>query len=238
MEKGFREFVESEQPEVLCLQETKAYPEQVSTGWADELGYHQVWNCAQKKGYSGTSIWSKEVPLESSLGIGIEEHDNEGRVVTATFEDFHVVTVYTPNSQRGLKRLDYRLKWDEDFLAFVKKLNKRKPVIFCGDINCAHKEIDLTNPKANKRNAGFSEEERSSVDKFVEAGFVDTFRIFESGPDHYSWWTNRNQARERNIGWRLDYFWVDKKLVDRVVSAKIRPEIFGSDHCPVEITVN
>ncbi len=237
MGKGFQDFVLTDEPEILCLQETKAEPDQVDTTWADELGYHQIWNCAQKKGYSGTSIWSKVIPKKKVLGIGIEEHDSEGRVITATFDDFHLVNVYTPNSQRGLKRLDYRLEWDKAFLAYIKKLNRRKPVIFCGDLNCAHTEIDLTNPKPNKKNAGFTEQERAGLDAVVEAGFLDSFRQFESGSEHYSWWTYRNNARERNIGWRLDYFFVSKKLQNAISAAGIRTEVFGSDHCPVELEI-
>ena len=238
MEKGFRDFVTNEMPEILCLQETKAQPEQVVVGWAKELGYHHHWNCAVKKGYSGTTIWSLTKPKKIKLGIGLEDHDQEGRVVTATFDDFHLVNVYTPNSQRGLKRLEYRQQWDAAFLAYVKKLNRRKPVIFCGDLNCAHKEIDLANPKSNKKNAGFTPEERGGLDLMVESGFVDSFRHFDEGPENYSWWTYRLNARERNIGWRLDYFWVAEQLIDRVTSATIRADIFGSDHCPVEIDLN
>jgi len=238
MGKGFQEFVLAEEPEILCLQETKAEATQVDTLWAQELGYHQIWNSATKKGYSGTSIWSKVAPKKKVLGMGFQEHDNEGRVITATFDEFHLVNVYTPNSQRGLKRLDYRLEWDQAFLGYVKKLNRRKPVIFCGDLNCAHTEIDLANPKSNKKNAGFTEQERAGLDEIVKAGFFDSFRKFEPGPDHYSWWTYRNNARERNIGWRLDYFFVSNKLQDAVESARIRPEIFGSDHCPVELKLN
>ena len=237
MDKGFRDFVSTDQPDILCLQETKAEPTQVDTIWAVELGYHQVWNCATKKGYSGTSIWSKVAPKREALGIGVEEHDNEGRVITATFDDFHLVNVYTPNSQRGLKRLDYRQQWDAAFLDYVKKLNRRKPVIFCGDLNCAHTEIDSANPKSNRKNAGFTEQERAGLDAIVDAGFLDSFRLFEPGPDHYSWWTYRSNARERNIGWRLDYFFVSSKLADNIASAKIRPEVFGSDHCPVELAL-
>jgi exodeoxyribonuclease-3 len=236
MEKGFREFVESENPDILCLQETKAEPQQVDLSWTEILGYHKIWNCAQKKGYSGTSIWSKILPTDESLGIGIEEHDQEGRVITAKFPDFQIVTVYTPNSKRGLLRLDYRQEWDAAFLKYVSKLNKKLPVIFCGDLNCAHQEIDLANPKPNRKNAGFTEQERAGLDAMVDAGFLDSFREFEQGPDNYSWWTYRNNARERNIGWRLDYFWIAQSLRDRVNGARIRPDIFGSDHCPVELT--
>ena len=238
MDKGFRDFVETDQPDVLCLQETKAEPEQVDVSWAEALGYHKVWNCAEKRGYSGTSIWSKVAPKKASLGIGIDEHDREGRVITATFQDFHLVNVYTPNSQRELLRLDYRQRWDADFLAYIKNLNQRKPVIFCGDVNCAHKEIDLANPKSNRRNAGFTDEERTGLDKLVDAGFVDSFREFDVGPENYSWWTYRSNARERNIGWRLDYFWVAKRFLNRMIGARIRSEILGSDHCPVELTIS
>jgi exodeoxyribonuclease-3 len=238
MNKGFRDFVETDQPDVLCLQETKAEPSQVDLSWADPLGYHKVWNWAEKKGYSGTSIWSKVAPQKESLGIGIGEHDREGRVISATFDDFQLVTVYTPNSQRELTRLDYRQQWDAAFLAYVKKLNRRKPVIFCGDVNCAHNEIDLANPKSNRRNAGFTEEERAGLDKIVEAGFLDSFRQFDDGPGNYSWWTYRSDARQRNIGWRIDYFWVAQKFWERVAGARIRSEILGSDHCPVELTIS
>lgn len=238
MDKGFRAYIESEQPEVLCLQETKAEPQQVDLGWADELGYHQTWNCAAKKGYSGTTIWSKTPPQKTTLGIGIEEHDNEGRVVTATFDDFHLVNVYTPNAQRGLARLEYRQQWDADFLAYLRKLNRRKPVIFCGDVNCAHHEIDLANPKANQKNAGFTPQERAGLDEVVNAGFIDSFRAFSDEPGNYTWWTYRMNAREKNIGWRLDYFWVAKRFWDRVREATIRNDIFGSDHCPVELVLS
>lgn len=237
MEKGFRDYVTSEEPDILCLQETKAQPEQVDLGWAEELGYQHTWNCAEKKGYSGTSIWSKIAPKKTTLGIAVEEHDSEGRVITATFDDFHLVTVYTPNAQRGLARLDYRMDWDAAFLSYIKKLNRRKPVIFCGDINCAHKEIDLKNPKANRKNAGFTDDERANVDQIIEAGFIDSFREFDDGPDNYSWWTYRMNARAKNVGWRLDYFFVAKRFWDRVSDARIRPDIFGSDHCPVELMI-
>jgi exodeoxyribonuclease-3 len=237
IKKGFCDFVNDEQPDVLCLQEIKAQREQVDLEWADELGYYQIWNSADKKGYSGTSIWSKVEPSKQQIGMGIKEHDTEGRVITATFGDFHVVTVYTPNSKRGLLRLDYRMEWDVAFLKFVKKLNRTKPVIFCGDLNCAHKEIDLANPKPNKKNAGFTEQERAALDRIVDAGFVDSFRAFDSSPEQYSWWTVRTNARERNIGWRLDYFWVAQKFMDRVGGARIRQDVFGSDHCPVELTL-
>ena len=237
MDKGFRDLITSETPDIVCLQETKAHPDQVNLIWAEEFGYHQSWNCARKKGYSGTTIWSKTKPEQVELGLGAEEHNMEGRVITATYDDFHLVNVYTPNSQRGLKRLDYRQVWDEAFLDHVKRLNQSKPVIFCGDLNCAHTEIDLANPKSNKKNAGFTPEERAGLDAMAAAGFIDSFRHFDDGPENYSWWTYRMKARERNIGWRLDYFWVAEKLIDQVSSAAIRSDIFGSDHCPVEITI-
>lgn len=237
MDKGFREFVESEQPDVLCLQETKAEPEQVDLSWANDLGYHQFWNTATKRGYSGVSTWSRAEPRKVTKGLNMEEHDKEGRVLTTTFDDFHLVNVYTPNSQRGLARLEYRMQWDEAFLDYVRKLNRRKPVLFCGDVNCAHQEIDLANPKANRKNAGFSDQERAGLDAVTQAGFVDSFRQFHDGPGHYSWWTYRSDARARNIGWRLDYFWVAKKYWDHVADARIRCEIHGSDHCPVELTL-
>jgi exodeoxyribonuclease-3 len=238
MQKGFRTFVESEQPDILCLQETKAMPEQVDLRWVDDLGYYQTWNCAEKKGYSGTSIWSKIKPKRVRLGMEIEEHDREGRVVTATYDAFHLVNVYTPNAQRGLVRLEYRLAWDAAFLDFVKKLDRRKPVIFCGDLNVAHKEIDLANPKANRKNAGFTDEERSSLDNVELGGFVDSFREFNTEPGQYSWWTYRMNARQKNIGWRLDYFWIAQRLQTSLTAADIRQEILGSDHCPVEIRLD
>lgn len=237
IKKGFREFVEGETPDILCLQEVKAEKEQVDLEWVEELGYHQVWNSAQKKGYSGTSVWSLVKPKKEVLGLGAEEHDSEGRVITVSFDDFHLVNVYTPNSKRGLLRLDYRMEWDAVFLDYVKKLNRRKPVIFCGDLNCAHKEIDLANPKTNRKNAGFTEQERAGLDRVTESGFIDSFREFDPSPEQYSWWTVRTNARERNIGWRLDYFWVAKKFWDCVESARIRQDVFGSDHCPVELTL-
>ena len=238
MDKGFRDFVEDERPDVLCLQETKATPEQVKLAWADELGYHRVWNCAEKKGYSGTSIWSLTEPTKHKLGIGKKDHDNEGRVVTVDFDEFQLITVYTPNAQRGLARLDYRKEWDKAFLQYVKKCNKQKPVVFCGDLNVAHEEIDLANPKANRKNAGFSEEERAGFTRILENGFVDSFRSMNPDlADQYSWWTYRLNARERNIGWRLDYFCVAEEFWKQVKSARIRPEIKGSDHCPVELVL-
>ncbi|MFT5469871.1 MAG: exodeoxyribonuclease-3 [Verrucomicrobiales bacterium] len=235
MDKGFRDYMESSKPDVICLQETKAMPEQVDLSWADDLGYTQIWNCADKKGYSGVTIFSKADVVSHELGMGIDEHDKEGRVIAADMGDFQLVSVYTPNSQRGLKRLDYRMDWDKAFLAYMKKLEKKKPVIFCGDLNCAHAEIDLANPKSNRKNAGFTDEERGGLDKIIEAGFIDSFRQFDEGPGNYSWWTYRSDARERNIGWRLDYFWVSQKIWDAVKSASILKDVRGSDHCPVTL---
>ena len=237
MDKGFRNYVTDEQPDIICLQETKATPEQVDTAWAEQLGYHLAWNCAEKKGYSGTAIWSKTPPKTCKLGIGRTEHDREGRVITLGFDDFQLATVYTPNAQNALKRLDYRQNWDRDFLDFAKKSNRRKPFIFCGDLNVAHREIDLANPNANRRNAGFTDEERAGFDAILDAGFVDSFRQLEPSPNCYSWWTYRTNARERNIGWRLDYFLVPGKIWDAVTAASIRTDIYGSDHCPVELEI-
>ena len=204
----------------------------------DTPGYYQYWNYAVKKGYSGTAIFTKKEPISVVNGIGIEEHDQEGRVITLEFEDFYFVTVYTPNSQNELARLDYRMQWEEDFLAYLKKLEETKPVVFCGDLNVAHKEIDLKNPKTNRKNAGFTDEERAKFTELLEAGFVDTYRHFY--PDQegiYSWWSYRFKAREKNAGWRIDYFCVSEVLKEKLVDAKIHTEIFGSDHCPVELLI-
>lgn len=237
MNKGFRDYLETETPDIVCLQETKARHDQVDVEWADSLGYEIVWNSADKAGYSGTSVWTRQPMLRHTLGIDADEHDREGRVITATWNDFHVVNVYTPNSQRGLTRLEYRGRWDADFLVYVKQLDLIKPVLICGDLNCAHQEIDLANPKANRNNAGFTQLERSGLTSLADAGFVDSFRHFDDSPAKYTWWTYRSNARARNIGWRLDYFWVSKRFMPRVVGARIRDEILGSDHCPVEIEV-
>lgn len=202
----------------------------------DLPGYYQYWNYAVKKGYSGTGIFTKKEPICVSYGLGIEEHDQEGRVITLEFEDYYFVTVYTPNSQSELARLDYRMKWEDDFLSYLKSLEKKKPVIFCGDLNVAHKEIDLKNPKTNRKNAGFTDEEREKMTKLQEAGFVDTFRYFY--PDQegiYSWWSYRFNARKNNAGWRIDYFMVSQSLSDRLKDAKILTDIKGSDHCPIEL---
>ena len=235
MTKGFMDAFESLNADIFCLQETKLSEGQLAL----ELpGYHQYWNYAEKKGYSGTAIFTKEEPLSAAYGIGISEHDLEGRVITLEYEKFYFVTVYTPNSQDGLKRLDYRMEWEKAFLAYLKKLEEKKPVIFCGDLNVAHQEIDLKNPKTNRKNAGFTDEERARFSELLKEGFVDTFRYFypeETGI--YSWWSYRFHAREKNAGWRIDYFLVSEVLKDELKDAKIHTEIFGSDHCPVELEI-
>jgi len=205
LKKDFLKFVQKEKPDVLCLQEIKAHPDQVDSILED---YQQYWNDANKKGYAGTAIFTKKKPLSVTYDLGIKEHDKEGRVITIEFPKFYLVNVYTPNAQRELKRLKYRQKWNKDFLKYLKKLEKKKPVIFCGDLNVAHKEIDLANPKANKKNAGFTQEERDDFSKIIDSGFIDTFREFNKKPDQYTWWTYRFNARKKNIGWRIDYFHV------------------------------
>ena len=232
-EKGFEDVFKLLDADIFCLQETKCQKGQFSI----ELpGYFQYWNYAKRKGYSGTAVFSKTEPLSVQMGMGIEEHDQEGRVITLEFEDFYFVTVYTPNSQEGLKRLEYRMKWEEDFLAFLLKLQEKKPVICCGDMNVAHKEIDLKNPKTNHKNAGFTDEERAAFGRLLDAGFIDTFRYFYPDlTEAYSWWSYRFKAREKNAGWRIDYFIISPSIEDRLDDAKIHTEIFGSDHCPVEL---
>lgn len=233
MGKGFLDIFNDLDADILCLQETKLQEGQIEL----ELpGYYQYWNYAEKKGYSGTAVFTKKEPLDVHYGIGIEEHDHEGRVITLEFEDFFFVTVYTPNSQDELKRLDYRMKWEDDFLAYIKALDEKKPVIYAGDLNVARLEIDLKNPKTNRRNAGFTDEERAKIEAVLEAGFIDTFRYFYPDQEQiYSWWSYRFKSRERNAGWRIDYFIASEKLKERLVDAKIHTEIFGSDHCPVEL---
>lgn len=233
LKKNFLEYLADERPEVLCLQETKCTPDQVETVWPK--GYSVFWNSAVKKGYSGTAIFTKVPPLNVVPHIGITEHDNEGRVLTAEYKDFYLVNVYVPNSKRELTRLPYRQQWDRDFLAYLKQLEKRKPVIWCGDLNVAHTEIDLANPKANVRNHGFTPEERAGFSACVAAGFVDTFREFERGGGHYTWWSPLSGARARNVGWRIDYFLISQSLRPRLRRAFIQPKITGSDHCPVGI---
>ena len=232
--KGFFDFLAAEQPDMMCLQETKLQPEQAPAG----EGYHEYWCSAEKKGYSGVALFAKEEPQNVTYGLGIDEHDHEGRVITADFGEFYLVTVYTPNSQDELKRLDYRMRWDDDFRAYLQKLDADKPVIVCGDMNVAHKEIDLKNPKTNRRNAGFTDEEREKMTTLLAAGFTDTFRHFYPElTGVYSWWSYRFKAREKNAGWRIDYFLVSNRFIDRVKDARILSDVFGSDHCPVLIEI-
>ena len=234
-EKGFREAFYSLDADFFCLQETKMQEGQLDLEFP---GYKSYWNYAEKKGYSGTAIFTKHEPLNVTYGMGIEEHDHEGRIVTLEMEKFYLVTVYVPNSQDGLKRLDYRMKWEDDFRDFLKRLDEKKPVIVCGDLNVAHKEIDLKNPKTNRKNAGFTDEEREKFSTLLDNGFTDTFRHFYPDmTDIYSWWSYRFKAREKNAGWRIDYFVCSERLNDNLVSAKIHTDILGSDHCPVEVVV-
>lgn len=233
---NFYDFVQQENPDVLCLQETKLQAGQIEM---DLPGYHQYWNYAEKKGYSGTAIFTKEEPLSVTYGIGIEEHDHEGRVITLEYPEYYLITVYVPNSKEHLERLEYRQVWEDAFLAYVKKLEETKPVIYCGDLNVAHKEIDLKNPKTNRGHAGFTDEERAKMTAALDSGLVDTWRYFY--PDRegvYSWWSYRFHAREKNTGWRIDYFIVSAALKDRLESAEIYTEVFGSDHCPVGLVIN
>ena len=233
MGKGFMDIFARLDADVFCLQETKLQQGQIDM---DLPGYHQYWNYAEKKGYSGTAIFTRREPLSVRYGIGVEEHDHEGRVITLDMGDFYLITVYTPNAQRELTRLDYRMRWEDDFLAYLKGLDK--PVIFCGDLNVAHREIDLKNPKSNVNNAGFTPQERGKMDTLLASGFVDTFRYFHPDQtDAYSWWSYMFHAREKNAGWRIDYFIVSQDLTHRLESACIHPEIFGSDHCPVELVL-
>lgn len=233
--KGFSEFVRKERPDVLCIQEVRA-----PAGFKYELkDYRLYWNHAKKPGYAGTAIFSLTEPLQVHAGIGIEKHDEEGRVLTAEYPEFFVVSVYVPNSQRTLDRLPYRTKeWDVDFLKFLKKLEARKPVVYCGDFNVAHTEIDLANPKGNARSHGFTVEERAGFDNMVKAGFIDTFRVFNKGPGHYTWWMQFHNCRARNIGWRIDYVMISPGLKPRLKEAFILKDVMGSDHCPVGVTLS
>ncbi|HIV12203.1 MAG: exodeoxyribonuclease III [Clostridiales bacterium] len=233
--KGFMDFFAEADADIFCIQESKLQEGQIQL----ELpGYYQYWNYAGKKGYSGTAVFTRQEPLSVSYGIGIEEHDQEGRVITLEFGDFYLVTVYTPNSQNELARLSYRMEWEDAFLAYLKKLEEKKPVIFCGDLNVAHREIDLKNPKTNRRNAGFTDEEREKFSRLLESGFIDTFRYFYPDQEQiYSWWSYRFRAREKNAGWRIDYFCVSESLKERLVDAKILTDVMGSDHCPVELDI-
>jgi exodeoxyribonuclease-3 len=236
--KGLLDWMESSAADVICLQETKAHPGDVQhVAWP--RGWHAVWNSAEKKGYSGTAVFSRTPPLSVTLGIGSASHDREGRVIAVEFPDFRLVNVYQPNSQRGLTRLAYRTgEWDPAFLAFLKRLERKgKPVVFCGDLNVAHEEIDLANPRSNRRNAGFTDEERANFTRLLERGFVDTFRQFEKGPGHYTWWSQMGDCRTRNIGWRVDYFVAGERLRPALKRAWIDPKVLGSDHCPVGLEV-
>ena len=236
MKKGFMEFFNRENADIFCLQEIKLQEGQIDL----ELpGYHTYWNYAVKKGYSGTAIFTKKEPLSVFYGLGSEEHDAEGRIITLEFENFYMVNVYTPNSQHGLLRLDYRLQWEDAILSHVKNLDQIKPVILCGDLNVAHQEIDLRNSKANLKNSGFTPEERGKMSEFLASGFVDTFRFFyPDKSDSYTWWSYRTNCRPRNIGWRIDYFITSESLAPKLIAAKIHTEILGSDHCPVELEIN
>lgn len=233
--KGFIDYFKEVDADIFCLQETKLQEGQIDL---DLDGYYQYWNYAQKKGYSGTAIFTKEKPLSVLYGMDIEEHDTEGRVITLEFEDFYFITVYTPNSQSELKRLDYRMKWEEDFKLYLKDLEKSKPVVVCGDLNVAHQEIDLKNPKTNRKNAGFTDEERSKFTQLMNEGFIDTYRYFNPNKEGvYSWWSYRFNARKNNSGWRIDYFIVSESMKERLVSADIHCSVLGSDHCPVELVI-
>lgn len=233
--KEFLEYVKESDADIFCIQESKLQEGQIEL---DLPGYRQYWNYAEKKGYSGTAMFTKEEPVSVSYGLGIPEHDKEGRVITAEFDDYYVVTCYTPNSQDGLKRLDYRMEWEDAFLSYLKKLEEKKPVVFCGDLNVAHKEIDLKNPKTNRKNAGFTDEEREKFTRLLDAGFIDTWRYFNPDLEGvYSWWSYRFSARQKNAGWRIDYFCVSDSLKDRLVSVAIHTDVMGSDHCPVEVVI-
>lgn len=235
MGKNFMEFFNEIDADIFCLQETKLQEGQIEM---DLPGYYQYWNYADKKGYSGTAIFTKKEPLSAVYGIGIDEHDHEGRVITLEFDNFYMVTVYTPNSQDELKRLDYRMNWEDDFRAYLTELNTKKPVIVTGDMNVAHKEIDLKNPKTNRRNAGFTDEERGKMTQLLDSGFIDTFRYFYPDTEGiYSWWSYRFKAREKNAGWRIDYFLASADMESRLKEAKIHTDVFGSDHCPVELEI-
>ena len=233
--KGFMDFFKEIDADIFCIQESKLQQGQIELPLE---GYHQYWNYAEKKGYSGTAMFCKSEPQSVTYGIGIDEHDHEGRVITAEFPSYYVVTCYTPNSQNELRRLDYRMRWEDDFLAYIKSLDEKKPVILCGDPNVAHREIDLKNPKTNRKNAGFTDEERGKMTALLESGFTDTYRYFYPDAEGvYSWWSYRFRAREKNAGWRIDYFITSQSLNDRLKAASIHTEVFGSDHCPVELDV-
>ena len=232
--KEFEQQFKDLDADFFCLQETKMQAGQLDLSFP---GYESYWNYADKKGYSGTAIYTKHKPLSVTYGIDIDEHDHEGRVITLEMDDFYLVTVYTPNSQDGLRRLEYRMKWEDDFQAYLHKLDEKKPVIVCGDMNVAHQEIDLKNPKTNRKNAGFTDEEREKMTQLLSNGFIDTFRTLYPEQVTYSWWSYRFRAREKNTGWRIDYFLISERLKDRLVDAKIHTDMMGSDHCPVEIVL-
>lgn len=234
--KGFKEIFEQLDADFFSLQETKMQAGQIDMEFP---GYQSFWNYADKKGYSGTAVFTRHAPVNVTYGMGIDEHDHEGRIITLEMEKFYLVTVYTPNSQDGLRRLDYRMKWEDDFRAYLLKLNENKPVIVCGDLNVAHEEIDLKNPKTNRKNAGFTDEERAKMTTLLDAGFTDTFRHFYPDMEGiYSWWSYRFKAREKNAGWRIDYYLTSKSLDEKLVDAKIHTEVYGSDHCPVELLLD
>ena len=234
--KGFSDIFRDLDADFFCLQETNLQEGQIDLSFD---GYESYWNYAERKGYSGTAIFTKHTPLSVSYGIGVEEHDHEGRVITLEYPDFYLVTVYTPNSQNELKRLDYRMQWEDDFLSYIKRLDEQKPVIFCGDLNVAHQEIDLKNPKTNRKNAGFTDEERAKMTVVLSSGFTDTWRALNPDTEGvYSWWSYRFSARQKNAGWRIDYFIVSDRIMDKVEDAKIHTDIFGSDHCPVELDIS
>ena len=230
--KDFEQQFKALDADFFCLQETKMQAGQLDISFP---GYTSYWNYADKKGYSGTAIFTKHKPLDVTYGIGMDEHDHEGRVITLEMDDFYLVTVYTPNSQDGLRRLDYRMKWEKDFQDYLHRLDRKKPVVVCGDMNVAHEEIDIKNPKTNRRNAGFTDEEREKMTQLLDSGFIDTFRMLYPEQVTYSWWSYRFRARERNTGWRIDYFLISERLRDRLEDAKIHTEIMGSDHCPIEV---
>lgn len=233
--KGFEEVFKKMDADIFCLQETKCQPDQINLEFE---GYTSYWNSAEKKGYSGTAIFTKQKPIKATYGIGIEEHDKEGRVITLEFEKFYMVDIYTPNSKRELERLEYRQIWEDEIRKYLLKLNETKPVIMCGDLNVAHKEIDLKNPKTNRHNAGFTDEERNKMTELLDAGFTDTFRyLYPDKENAYSWWSYMGHAREKNVGWRIDYFIVSKSIEKQIKEAKIYPEIMGSDHCPVGLEI-
>ena len=233
--KGFKDFFETINADIFCIQETKCQPEQIDLNFE---GYHAYWNSAERRGYSGTAIFTKKEPINVTYGIGIEEHDNEGRVITLEFEDFFMVDIYTPNAKRGLERLDYRQVWEDEIRNYLVNLNKIKPVIMCGDLNVAHEEIDLKNPKSNRGNAGFTDEERAKMTELLNVGFVDSFRfLYPEKTDCYSWWSYMGKAREKNVGWRIDYFIVSNDIKDKIKDAMIYPEVMGSDHCPIGLII-